>query len=527
MSRFGIALAVVALVAACEADRGPRFVPAGNVTPRDGGTLRYATIYPVRTLDPTIEYDDVSHTVVHALFDTLVDYAPDGVTLIPRLAESWTRSPDGLVYTFTLRDGLVYSDGTPIGAADIEYSLRRASDTPDSPFSPFLADVAHVRASGRELVIELKTPNPAFIYVLTMPFTTPQQRAHVEASGDQLRRRPLGSGPYVLERWDEGRELVLRKNPRYWDPARAHLDRIVLRENVPRDTQFMMFERGELDTAEKLSPPDLVWIESQPAWQPYLHRTTLMNAYGSRMNVRRKPFDDRRVRQALNYALDKSHSVKLLGGAAVAAHGLLVPGVPGRDDALAPYPHDPAKARALLAEAGYPDGFAVDYVIMADEEAERLALSLQADLAEVGVRVRISRMSLATFATATWDPHGPAFSKVGWLADFPDPTSFLDPNFHSRSITEVSSPNNTFYANPALDALLDRARGEPDPARRAALYREAERILYDDAPWIWDYHQQMVEVTQPYVAGYAPHPIWLRDYTSAWLDVGPDGPMPR
>jgi len=523
-------LAIVALVAGLGgcADRDPRYRPAGNASPRDGGTLRYAAIYPVRTLDPTIEYDDISHPVVHALFDTLVDYAADGVTLIPRLAQSWTVSPDGLVYTFALRDGIAFSDGTPITAADFEYSLARAKDTPDSPFGPFLADVAEVRAPTRtELAIVLRAPHPAFLYVLTMPFTTPQRRDHVERAGDQLRRLPLGSGPYVLHEWREGERLELRRNPRYWDPARAHLDAIVLYENVPRDVQLMMFERGELDTAERLAAPDLVWLTSQPAWQPYVHRRTLMNAYGSRMNVRVKPFDDRRVRQALNYALDKSHSVKLLGGAAIPSHGLLVPGVPGRDEALAPYPHDPAKARALLAEAGYPHGFDVEYVIMADEEAERLALSLQADLAAVGVRVRISRMSLATFGAAIGSAHGPAFSKIGWLGDFPDASSFLDPKFHSRSITDENSTNDSFYANPELDALLDSARGEPDPARRGELYRRAERILYDDAPWIWDYHQQLVEVVQPYVAGYEPHPVWTRDYTSAWLDVTDRGPVPR
>jgi ABC-type transport system substrate-binding protein len=516
-------LLLIGLLASCTGDRGPKFRAAGNATPRDGGTLRFAAVSGVRSLDPTLEYDDVSHTIVHALFDTLVDYEPRGVRLIPRLAESWTRSPDGLVYTFTLREA-TYSDGTPIVARDFQYSLERAQTTVDSPFGPFLADVKQVRVpTNRELVIELKVPNPAFIYVLTMPFTTPQQRAHVERTGDQLRRTPLGSGPYVLERWDEGQRLVLRKNPRYWDPSRAHLDAIELREQVPRDTQFMMFERGDLDTAERLSPPDMLWLASQPAWQPYVHRVTLMTAYGSRMNVRVKPFDDKRVRQALNYALDKSHSVKLLGGAALASHGLLIPGVAGRDESLAPYPHDPAKARALLAEAGYPNGFAIEYAIMADEEAERLALSMQADLAAVGVRMRITRMSLATFGAAIGNPRGPAFSKIGWLGDFPDPTSFLDPKFHSRSITEESSTNDTFYSNPELDALLDTARAEPDPAKRAALYQRAERILYDDAPWIWDYHQQMVEVVQPYVAGYAPHPVWLRDYTSAWLD----GPVAR
>jgi oligopeptide transport system substrate-binding protein len=545
--RAAIALAVLA--ACSPPDRGPKYRPAGATTPRDGGTLRYAIKDQIRTLDPSIGYDEYSSYPIHALFDTLVDYeavttdADLGLRIVPRLAERWTISPDGLVYTFYLHDGLRYSDGTPLGAADIAYSLERALGTPDSPFGAFLAGVigadevvaGHAQhATGiavvdaRTLRITLAAPNAAFLYVMTMSFTTPQRADHVATAGDQLRRLPLGCGPYMLDGWDEGQRLILRKNPRYWDPSRSHLDVIELRENIPRDTQFLMFERGELDTAERLAAPDLLWILDQPAWQPYLHRRAGLNAYGSRFNVRVKPFDDRRVRQALNYALDKSHSVKLLNGSAVASHGMLPPGMLGRDDTLAPYPHDPAKARALLAEAGYPDGFDADYVVMNDEEAERLAASLQGDLAEVGVRVHIQLMSFSTYVTAIGKPDGPPFSKATWIGDYPDPTNFLDARFHSRWIADENSNNDSFYANPELDALLDAAKSELDTEKRAAIYRRAEHILYEDAPWIWEYHQMSTEVTQPYVRGYALHPVWQRDYTQAWLDVGPDGePLPR
>ena len=119
-------------------------------------------------------------------------------------------------------------------------------------------------------------------------------------------------------------------------------------------------------------------------------------------------------------------------------------------------------------------------------------------------------------------------SLATWIGDFPDPIAFLDAVFHSRSISAENSINNTFYASPELDRVLDAARVEPDPAARAAMYQRAERMLYDDAPWVWEYHQLSTEVTQPYVRGYAPHPVWGRDYTSAWLDVGLDGaPVPR
>ena len=264
-------------------------------------------------------------------------------------------------------------------------------------------------------------------------------------------------------------------------------------------------------------------IQTQPAWAPYLRRRATLSVYGSRMNVRVPPFDDRRVRQAFNYALDKTHTQKLLQGAATIAHGPLPPGMLGRDDALAPYPHDPAKARALLADAGHADGLDVDYLVMDNAEALRLAASLQADLAEVGVRVHVRPAPFATYVTEVGSSHGAPFAKATWLFDFADPANVFDTEFHSRAISDDSSSNIAFYANPELDALLDAARAENDPAARGAMYRRAERIVHDDAPWIWDYHQDMVEVVQPYVAGYAPHPVWLRDYTHAWLDVGPDG----
>jgi ABC-type transport system substrate-binding protein len=332
----------------------------------------------------------------------------------------------------------------------------------------------------------------------------------------------------VLDSWDEGNRVVLRRNPRYFEPGRAHLDAIVMLENIARDTQFQMFERGELDTAAKLAAPDYLFVVTEPAWQPWVHRAAGMNAFGSRMNVRIKPFDDRRVRQALNYALDKRHTARLLNGTTVASHGILPPGMLGRDPDLAPYPHDVAKARALLAEAGYPHGIDVDYLTTYDEETEKVAGSLQSDLAEAGVRVHLAVTSLVTWQAETSRPTGSAFSFASWIADYPDPTNFFDPRFHARSIKPAGSTNDSFYANPELDALLDAARGERDPACRDAMYRRAERILYDDAPWIWDYHRLITEVTQPYVRGYQPHPIWIRDYTTAWLDLGPGGaPVPR
>ncbi|MFT3692492.1 MAG: ABC transporter substrate-binding protein [Kofleriaceae bacterium] len=532
--------ALLVIVACSSPDRGPRFMGAGHSSPVDGGTLRFAVTDQVRTLDPTVQYEETSSYGVHPVYETLIDFEParreddrSGYTLEPRLAERWEVSADGLAYHFWLRDGITFSDGEPVVAGDFVYALDRALTKPDSGYLGFLAGVAGYQdvidqkkphcecfeaLNDRELVIHLDKPNRSFLESLTLSFATPMKRAWVEKVGDQIQHEALGTGPFEVETWEQGRRLVLKKNARYWNASAIHLDRIEMIENVPRDTQFLMFQAGEIDAAERLSAPDYLWIMDQPAWAPYVQSRAMMYSYGSRMNVEMKPFTDRRVRQAMNYAVNKQHEVKLLMGAATISHGILPPGVFGRDDKLQPYPHDPAKAHALLAEAGYPDGFDVDYVVMSDDEASRLASSLQADLAEVGVRVHLQVVTLATYATAIGKRHGAAFGKGTWVGDYPDPADFFDPLFQSKSIGDENSSNSSFYSNPALDQLLEDARAEADVTKRAEMYRQAERIVYDDAPWIWEYHQSLTEVVQPYLKGYGIHPIRLRDFTRAWLD---------
>jgi ABC-type transport system substrate-binding protein len=548
MSRRAVALAAVIVgLAACRPpDDAPRLAAGHATAPRAGGTLRFAARDGLRSLDPTIANDEVSGAVLAPLYDTLLAFAPAdpddparGLALVPQLAARWERSADGLRYRFVLRDDATYRDGSPIVAADVRYALERALRRPDSAFAGLLDDVVGADAvvagtaascaglatpEPRTLEVTLRRPSAVLPYLLTMKFTTPMRADHDPATAGDA---PLTSGPFEVARWDHGVAITLRRNPRYRDPQRAHLDQIVMLEHVPRDTAFLMFLRGELDACAALAAPDLLWLQAQPAWQPFLRRGRGMNAFGHRLNVRVPPFDDRRVRQALNLAVDKDHLRRVLNGDATIAHGLLPPGMPGRDDALAPYPHDPARARALLAAAGHPDGLDLAYVTIADEEADKVTASLVADLAAVGVRLRVERMSLATYQDAIGRADGPPFSIATWTEDYPDASNFVEARFHSRGIAAVNASNDSAYANPAVDALLDRARGEGDAAIRADLYREVERRLFDDAPWIWGYHRDLVEVIQPTVRGYAPHPVWGRDFTTAWLDpaepVGAEG----
>jgi ABC-type transport system substrate-binding protein len=526
-------LAAAALVIACgEIDRAPAWRdPVAGEAPRRGGVLRTATKDALLTLDPRRANDELSIYVIHLIFDGLLGYAPASTTLVPRLAEALPELLDGgLRYRLRLRAGLRYGDGEPIRAADFKRALEAVLHDDQSSYRDVLAtSIAGAKEAGdgpcegivavddRTLEIRLHEPSAAFVHVLAMPYAAPLSERQAALPDAERRRAPLASGPYELVEWDEGRRLELRRRPHYDDPERQYLDGIVVLENVTRDLQFMMFERGDLDLVERLAAPDALWLESQAAWRPYVKSRSLLNAYGSRMDTTVAPFADVRVRRALNYAVHKGHIEKLLAGTATASHGILPPGALGRDDTLPPYPYDPAKARALLAEAGYPDGFATTYYTFADDEASKLALSLQHDLAQVGVRVRLVVESQNTLYTDIGVRAGPTpFSWIGWIADSADPASLFDP-FASSSIDDHHSTDNTFYSNPALDALLAAARAETDRDRRAALFRRADQILHDDAPWIWGYHQGITEVTQPYVHTVGPHPVWVHDYTGVWL----------
>lgn len=507
----GVGLVVLAC-GACDAEHGPR-ARGGRSEPVAGGVLRFSVKDAVDTLDPGYARDEVSLIALAPVLDTLVAYREGSVELEPGLA-TWEVSPDGRLYTFTLREGLRYGNGQPIVAQDIVRAIERVRHETRA-YSEILVGLRWVVAlDARRLVIELSAANRGFIYALALKFSAPQPLTDTRA-----RAWPVASGPYEIVSWRRGERLELRRRANYHDPSRQWLDGMVMYENVPRDTQAMMFERGELDVAERLAAPDYLRIASDPAWAPQLRQQPMLSVFGWRMNTRVWPFSDRRVRQALNYALDKRYTAQLLSGTSTPAHGPLPPGIPGRNPALRPYPHDPARAIALLAAAGIAPGtLSLELVAVADEDNLRLAESLQSDLAAIGVAVRITPMAFASLGPGLMreGPGSFPFSYVGWQGETPDPTAFFDAAFSTPAI--AAGNNYAFYASPAFDALLDRARGEPDAAARTRLYEQADALLHDDAPWIWNYHQQMTEVVQPYVQAYRLHPIWLREYSRVWLD---------
>jgi peptide/nickel transport system substrate-binding protein/oligopeptide transport system substrate-binding protein len=494
-----------------------------------GGVLRLAGPDDVPTLDPALGYDSRSWTFEQHLFETLVGY-DDQSRIVPVLAERWEISPDQRRYTFFLQPNVTFSDATPLTAADAVGSLERVLDPKTrSQGAEYYRGIRGAGAyvdgtaphvAGLEapdaatLTIELDVPDPLFLDKLALLFAAVVPAERARALGDDFTEHPLGSGPFVLREWRHGERIALARNPRYRRPDRPYLDGIVEQVGVNAELAWLMFLSGELD-ASGIPPADFPAIKRDPNPPGQLvHATTLWTQYVG-LNCQMPPLDDRRVRQALNYAVNKEHVIALLNGRGVVAKGIVPPGMPGYTSDVAGYPYDPERARALLKEAGQSVGFTTELWTQGSDTDLKTAQLIQRNLADVGVTMEIKQVAWSSFLEAIRQPKTVPLFDLGWSADFPDPSNFLDVLFHS---SRWDANNHTFYANPAFDALLDRARTTADAAARIELYRAAERILVDDAPVILLYHPISYVMLHRRVHGYVIHPLLPARFTDVWVD---------
>jgi peptide/nickel transport system substrate-binding protein len=520
----------------------PRFLGAGNETPRRGGTLRFAMDSDVSTADPALAQDTVALIVARLVYDGLVDYAPGSTAIVPALAERWEVSGDGLVYTFHLRPGARFSNGRTVTAQDFVYSWERLLN-PHRIASPGAENyrgidgyddyregrAAHLRGvaalDAHTLTVRLSKSDGTFLHVLAMRYAAPIPHEVVERIGDdRFGVEPVGAGAYRVERWEKGSRIVFRRNPHYWNAPRPWLDRIVFEESIARHLQFMRFVAGEMEYAHtySLAAADLLWLSRNDAWRHRVVRTPIAAVGAFMMNTEMRPFDNVHVRRAVTFAIDREALSRARNRRILPAWSLYPPAIPGhRDDPPNRQRYDLDAARREMRSAGYPDGYPdeVDLWIGEGETGLLYGQIIQADLRRIGLRTRIRQASSSIYYSSLGRRHSIQMGFTAWNMDYPDPANFIEPNFHSRGIRNENSTNYSFYRNPALDDLLDRGRTEADPARRVAMYQEAEQHLLRDAPWAFLYNTVDVNVLQPYVRGWQHHPVWAHYVGDAWLDL--------
>jgi len=475
------------------------------------------------TLDPAFMSDVYARTVATQIFDGLVQF--DALlNPIPAIADFWEASRDGRTWTFNLRRGVRFHHGREVTAHDFVYSFTRLLDAKKpGPLTVFLRRIQELKAVDRNtLQIVLDGPFAPLLAVLGMANAAVVPREEVEGQEDQFSRSPVGTGPFKFLRWEQDKEIVLEANDRYHED-RPFLDRVIFRVGGTFEGMFAEFLQGRLE--ETLIPSGRTdEVRTDPRYRQYqrFRKPTLSVLYIG-FNTQLKPFDDVRVRQAFNYAVNKERIVReITRKGSIPASVVLPPGMPGHDPDLKKYYYDPDKARQLLAEAGYPDGAGFPVVQLWDAsraEATRAELAAyQEYLAKIGVKVEIhSETDWPTYVSLLNAGKLPMF-RLSWTAVIPDPDDFLSRQLHSSGAN-----NRAFYRNTQVDQLLDRARKELDYKHRIALYREAEHILKEDAPWITQHYNVFERLYQPYVNGVEVSFLgdWAIPMKKIWLKKSP------
>ncbi len=502
----------------------------GGGTALPASFLRLADQDDVPTLDPARGYDTASWQFEEMLFNTLVDYDDEG-NLVPELASDWEVSPDRLTYTFHLRPDVRFTNGRPVVAADVRYSIERVLDprtrSQGAEFFRGIVGAAdctaeRCRVSGietpdpRTVQVRVRDFDPLFLHKLAMPFAAAVPAEEVERWGEDFARHPVGSGPFMLHEWAPGQRIVLVRNPDYFVAGVPRLAGVVRLVGVNEDLEWLKYESGQLDVAG-IPPAEFPRVSHDPRYAPLLHHVTTMRTNYLGMKCDLAPFTDRRVRQAMNFAVNKDKLLRLLNDRGVVAKGFVPPNMPGYNPDVPGYGFDPARARQLLAEAGYAGGLAATLWVRSDETTLRLAQAVQQDLADVQIAVQLKPIAWGPFLEAVRAPDLVPLFLLGWEADFPDPSNFLEVLLHSKNI---GSNNDTHYRNPKVDALLDAAAHTADPQARLARLQAAELLAVADAPWVFLFHPVSYALVHPRVRGFRLHPLRPARFERVWLDEG-------
>jgi ABC-type transport system substrate-binding protein len=501
-------------------------------TPRRGGTLHLSLPSEIRSLDPAIAFDIYSWPLVRLLFRGLLGY-DDATGLVEEQVKDWNLSPDGKTYTFHLRPGVRFANGREVEAEDYIFAFERVlnKQTGSEGQTYFLAilgarefvdgKAAHVsglRAPDKmTLVIELKEPTFTFQYVLALPFASAVPREVVRQYGKDFQSHLVGSGPYRLAEWRRGISCRFERNP-YYHGTDGFVDGVEIMIGGDDAATTMMLERGELDQVFA-SPAQAIRFKRNLRLHSWLTRVNVVDTDYLFMNTEMKPFNDRRVRQAVNYAINRERLLRLAGGFGTVAHGVVPHSMPWSNPGLPRYDFDPEKARTLLREAGYTNGFKTELWYMVDAPIfVRQAQGIQQDLRQVGIEVELRPANFTAFNAKASTRHQVSCGIQGWFQDYPDPSDFLDVLLNGERITETDCNNYAFYNNTNVNQCLDAAVKCLNPDERTRLFRQAENIIMQDAPWVPLIHEQYPVLYHPRVHGANPHPVWLWRYEYMWLD---------
>lgn len=460
----------------------------------------------VTTLDPAIGYDLVNWPLIKSVFMRLMDNKPGTAELVPSLAESFTIAPDGMTYTFKIRKGVKFSNGRAVVASDVKYSIERAVDPKtQGPGGGFFNAIKGFdalvggKAAGLEgietpddstVIFHLTRADATFMQVMAISFSSVVPKEAVEAAVADFGKKPVGSGAFVLKEWTSGQRLVFARNPNYFTPGVPNLDSITIEIGQEPLVAMLRLQKGEIDIAgDGIPPAKYAEMKASPDAADMIVEGSQYQTSYITMNTKVKPFDNVKVRQAVNMAINKARVVQLLNGRATVANQVLPPIMPGYDKAFSGYAYDVEKAKALLAEAGFANGFDTVLYATNTDPQPRIAQAMQQDLAAIGIKAEVRTLAQANVIAAGGNEgEAPMIWSGGmaWVADFPDPTTFYGTILSCGGAVK-GGWNWSWYCNADNDKLATAADSMSDPAKasdRAAAWSKIYANVMADAPWV-------------------------------------------
>lgn len=487
-----------------------------------GGQMVVTYKDDISTFDPAIGYDWQNWSMIKSLFDGLMDYKPGTTELIPDLAESYTISEDGLVYTFKLRPGVKFHNGRDLTATDVKYSIERSvNPETQSPGQGFFWQIKGfdemAAGNAQELtgittpddqtvVIELSQPDATFLQIVAINFAFAVPREEVEKYGPDFGRNPVGTGAYKMTEWSLGQRVVFERNEDYFREGAPHLDKIIFEVGQDPSVALLRLKRGEVDVlGDPIPSANFLQEKNDPANKDKIVEGELLHTGYITLNTTEAPFDNKLVRQAVNMAINKEKVVRIVNGRGVVANQPLPPAMPAYDTAFEGYPYDPAKAKELLAEAGYPDGFETELYAMNTDPNPRIAQSFQQDLAAVGIKAEIKALAQATVIDAGGQGTAPMLWSGGmaWIADYPDPSNFYGPILGCGGAVP-GGWNWAKYCNEEIDALAAKAdgmAGDDQAEARIQMWSEIYNKIMDDAPWVPVFNEVRFAMHSDHIGG--------------------------
>ena len=488
------------------------------------------------TFDPHLVTDTTSASIIVEIFSGLVTLNKD-LDIIPDLAESWEVSDDGMVYTFNLRDDIKFSNGENVTAQDFKWSIERSAnpDTGSYNADVYLGDIIGVKEvidsnggiqevegvkaiDDKTLEITIDSPKTYFLAKLTYPTAFVLSQKYLESMGDDWIDSPVGTGPFVLQEYQIGQILKLKRNDLYWG-EKSKVDGVIM--NLAGGVSMAMYENDEIDiTGVGLADLERVKDPNDPLSKDLVDVPPQFTLSYIGFNVNMAPFDDENFRKALSHAVDKELIAdKIYSGLTKPAYAVIPPGFPGYSPSIKGLDFNPELAKDYLSKSKYAEPANRPRIIVTipgTGGSPGMDTEVISDMwrETLGVEVEIQQVEWATYLQDMNRKRLQVWAGSGWQADYPDPQDFIDILFYSES--DVNHGN---YKNEKVDDLILEARTELDQNRRFLLYNQAEQIVVDEAPIfpLW-FDTDGYALVKPWVKGYSFTPIIVPKYKDMYIE---------